>query len=130
MAGDEKNVGSGVAIDDGIDPLKPLTDATNAASKAQLAWDAMVNAEIIRLDAALIAVGVPQSQHIRLRLRGIIVNPVTAGVLTLQIGTAQYPFDGAVRLLQYVPFPLLIERGADMSCVGADGRIYLIGDPE
>jgi hypothetical protein len=127
MAGDEKNVG-GVAIDDGQDPLGPLTAAIKEGDKALLRWLAMVGSEIIRLDAA--ATPTIQSQHIRFRLRGVIVNPVTAGTLTLQIGTATYPFDGAARSLQFIPFPLLIERGSDMSCAGADGRIYLIGDPE
>lgn len=127
MAGDEKNVGT-QAIDDGFDPLEPLTDATKEGARNIVQYLAMVGSEIIRLDAA--AAPVPQSQHIRFRVRGVIVNPVTAGTLTLQVGTAQYPFDGAARFLAFVPFPLVIERGSDMSCAGADGRIYLIGDPE
>lgn len=128
MAGDEKNIGTVAVEEDGIDPLKPLTDATKEATKNLLAFLAFENAEIIKLDAA--ASPVIQSQHIRFRLRGVIVNPITAGVLTLTIGTATYPFDGAARALTFLPFPLLIERGTDMSCVGTDGRIYLIGDPE
>ena len=127
MAGDTKDTGS-VAVDDGGDPLKPLTDTTRSGLASLLAFLAMENAEIIRLEAA--AAPVVQSQHVRLRVRGIIVNPITAGALTLTIGTAQYPFDGGAREIEWVPFPLVIERGSDMSCVGADGRIYLIGDPE
>lgn len=127
MAGDEKNVGS-VAVEDGIDPLAPLTAALKTSSKAALEYAAMVGTEIIRLDAA--AAPVTLSQHPRLRLRGIIVNPVTAGVLTLTLGTATYPFASPANGLTFVPFPLVIERGTDMSCVGADGRLYLLGDPE
>ncbi len=128
MAGDEKNVGSGVDLDDGQDPLAPLTTALKAGDRAALDYAAMVNTQIIRLDAA--AAPLTLSQHPKLRLRGVIVNPVTAGVLTLTLGTATYPFASPANGLTYIPFPLVIERGTDMSCVGADGRIYLIGDPE
>jgi hypothetical protein len=88
----------------------------------------MIGLETMRLDAA--AAPVPQSQHVRFRVYRVIVNPVTAGTLTLTIGTATYPFDGSARSLQDVPFPIVIERGSDISCVGADGRIFLIGKPE
>jgi hypothetical protein len=134
VAGDEKESSSPAklpnagGIGDETDPLAPLTAATRDAGKGILAALLGVENEIVRLDAS--AAPVAQSQHIRLRVLTVIVNPVTAGTLTLVIGTAQYPFDGAARALQPFPFPLVIERGSDMSCVGADGRIYLIGAPE
>lgn len=103
---------------------------SNAAEQTDAILDelGMVGFQIIRLDAG--AAPVPLSQHVRMRVRKVIVNPVTAGTLTLTIGTGTFPFDGAARGLIAVPFPLVIERGSDMSCVGTDGRIYLVGSVE
>lgn len=84
--------------------------------------------EIMRLDAA--AASVSQSQHAKLRVELLIINPITAGTLTLKVGEASYDFDGAARSLSPIPFPLVIERGVNLSCNGADGRIYMIGKPE
>jgi hypothetical protein len=102
--------------------------ATNAALARLVLQQMMAGWEIVRLDAG--AAPVPQSQHIKFRVQYVIVNPVTAGTLTLTLGTVGYPFDGQARGLQVVPFPLVIERATDMTCVGADGRIYLVGIPE
>lgn len=110
---------------------REILDALNsnaAATAAILSELGMDGFQIIRLDAG--AAPVPLSQHIRMRVLYVIVNPVTAGTLTLTLGTGTYPFDGAARSLTYIPFPIVIERGTDMSCVGTDGRIYLIGQPE
>ena len=101
---------------------------SNDALVRLILQEMMAGWQIIRLDAG--ANPVPQSQHVRFRVQRIIVNPVTAGVLTLTLGTVTYPFDGAARALTDVPFPLVIERATDMSCVGADGRMYLLGIPE
>lgn len=75
-----------------------------------------------------IAAGVTMSQHIRFRLRYIIISRATAGVATLGIGTGTYDFDVTGTPVR-VDLPLVIERGTDISFTG-DGRIYLVGDPE
>jgi hypothetical protein len=134
MAGDTNEIGNETPLASGVetDPLKPLTDATSKGSAAIVAWMRMENCELIRVDANAAPSIFPQvqSQHVRFRVRAIIVNAITAGTLTLQVGTAQYPFEATARGLDVIPFPLVIERGSDVSCVGADGRIWLIGDPE
>lgn len=111
-----------------IDPLKPLTDAAKAGFEALISWLRMENCEIVRLDAG--AAPAPQSQHVRFRVRYVIVSAITAGTMTLTVGTASYPFEGQARGNDAIPFPLVIERGSDMSCVGTDGRIFLVGDVE
>lgn len=117
-------VGAGEMHAETIDTIR----RTNAAVARLIEQDGMVGWEIVRLDAGAAPVSI--SQRIRFRVQRVIVNPVTAGQLVLTLGTVGYPFDGAARSLTDIPFPLVIERGIDMSCVGADGRLYLIGIPE
>lgn len=100
----------------------------NAAIARLILQQMMAGWQIIRLDAG--ANPIPQSQHVRFRVQRVIVNPITAGTLTLTLGTVTYPFEGAARLGYDVPFPLVIERATDMSCVGVDGRLWLLGIPE
>lgn len=83
-----------------------------------------IGKETIRLDAGAVAA----SQHIRFRVRWIIISRATVGDATLLVGTGSYVWTvGAVPVR--IDFPILIDRGVDMQFVG-DGRIYLIGDPE
>ena len=111
-----------------MDPLKPLTDATEKGWKALLNAILANGTEIIRLDVG--AAPIPQSQHVRYRVTQIIFNALTAQTMTLTIGTSQYPIDVAARGTVSIVFPLVIERGSDMSCIGIDGRVYMIGLPE
>lgn len=127
MAGDEKNVGS-VAIDDGIDPLAPLTQEVRKGLAALLAAMQLIGDEIIRLDVA--AAPVIQSQHPKMRVFYVIVNPTTAGTIIVRIGESQYPFTLTAQALAVIPFPLLIERGVNIQATGTDGIVYLIGAPE
>lgn len=127
MAGDTKELGTELIGDD-ADPLAMVTAATEAAGKSVVGALRQVGAEIIRLDVG--AAPAPLSQYPKLRVQTVIVNLVTAAQVTLTIGTAQYPFDGAARAITPIPFPLVIERGTNMQAVGTDGRIYLIGIPE
>lgn len=127
MAGDEKNIG-GAKIDDGIDPLAPLTHETKEGLASILAAMMFVGCEIIRLDVS--AAPLPTNQYPKLRAYYIIVNTVTAGTITLTVGTAQYPITLGASALAVLPFPLLIERGMSLGAVGNDGRIFLIGKPE
>lgn len=98
----------------------------NAAEAAQASLDdaGMVGFEIIRADAGL----APQSQHPKMRVRFIIISRATAGLATLGVGTALYPFTVAAAPV-VIPFPLVIERGVDITFTG-DGTIYLVGPTE
>lgn len=100
----------------------------SAAARAGLELGMMVGWQILRLDVG--AAPIPQSQHIRLRVQKIIMNPVTAGVITIQIGTVGYPFNLGAANVTAVDFPLVIERGSDMQALGVDGRVYILGIPE
>jgi hypothetical protein len=97
--------------------------AVNASMRRLIEVLTDVGKEIVRIDA-----GVTTSQRIRFRVRHLIISRATAGVATLGIGTGTYPFDVLAAPVR-VDFPLVIERGVDMSFTG-DGRIYLVGDPE
>lgn len=130
MAGDEKNIGTVEAGPD-TDPLFPVTGAVKdakTATDAVRAFLAMENAQIIRLEAA--ASPVSQSQWPKLRVRYLILN-ANAIDISLRIGTILYPFTFVSGTgIEVVPFPIVIERGVDMAAVGANGRIYVVGDPE
>lgn len=103
--------------------LKALTDSGNAA-RAILDAILQVGWEIIRVDAGLAA----QSQHPKLRVQFLVISRATAGLATLGVGAGLYPFTvGAVPVK--VPFPLVIERGVDITFTG-DGTIYLVGPTE
>lgn len=129
MAGDTKETsGAELAPIDATDPLAGVIAATQRAGTDSVESMRMVGAEIIRLDAA--AAPVPLSQYPKLRVQYVVLNVITAGAISLQIGTVLYPFNLAANGVQVVPFPLLIERGTNMSAVSADGRIYLVGFPE
>jgi hypothetical protein len=83
-----------------------------------------VGFEIIRLDAG----AVTQSQHIRFRVYYLIVSEIAATAVSLNIGTVVYPFFAPAAPVR-VDFPIVIERGIDMSWTG-EGRVYLVGKPE
>lgn len=129
MAGDTKEIG-GTELEavDATDPLAGVIAATQKAATDSVATMRMVGAEIIRLDAA--AAPVPLSQYPKLRVQFVVLNVITAGAISLQVGTVLYPFNLAANAAIIVPFPLLIERGTNMAAVAADGRIYLVGYPE
>lgn len=78
---------------------------------------------------AIVQQGFAPTSHLRLRVRAILASRATAGVANLVIGTEQYGFDLAAGVPVMFPFPLVIERGADLSFTG-DGRCYLFCDVE
>lgn len=135
MAGDIKNPATTDKVATGLDesdPLAPLTTATkDAAGAIAQVEDAIrnVGSEIIRLDAQ-VAPSTFQSQHLKLRVRAVVINVLTAGVCSLNVATVSYPFSLPANGIVQLIFPLVIERGMDLSFTAADGRIYLIGDPE
>lgn len=128
MAGDTKEIDGAELIGDDSDPLAMVTAATKAAATSVAGALRLDGAAIIRLDAA--AAPIPQSQYPKLRVRYLILN-ANAIDISLQIGTVLYPFTFVSGTgIETVPFPLVIERGTNMAAVGANGRIYVIGDPE
>lgn len=124
MAGDSKATDNNerTAPPDIDDPFASMRDAIEAIAENTK----QVGQQIIRLDAA--ATPTPVAQHAKLRVQSIIIARATAGAAVVVIGTAQYPFTVAAAPV-VLPFPLVIERGTDMSATG-DGQVYLIGEPE
>lgn len=115
-----------VFFPDAVKQHDEMLSALDAGSRRIVEALTGVGAEIVRLDAS--ATPVPQSQHIRFRVQYLIISRATVGDMTLQIGTGTYPFTvGATP--ERVDFPIVIERGVDMSAIG-DGRLYLVGFPE
>lgn len=83
-----------------------------------------VGFEMMRLDGG----AVTQSQHIRFRVYYVILSEIAAAGVTLNVGTVAYPFFAPAAPVR-VDFPIVIERGIDISYTGA-GRAYLVGKPE
>lgn len=75
-----------------------------------------------------------QSQHIRLRLRYVLITSDTNGLtVQLRIGETVYEFIAILGVNPPILFPLVIERGVNVEfrAVGGAGiRCYLIGLPE
>ena len=69
------------------------------------------------------------SSHLRLRVRYLIASRTTAGIGSLTVGSETYDFDLPASMPIIIPFPLVLERGVDLSFTG-DGRCYVIADPE
>jgi hypothetical protein len=67
--------------------------------------------------------------HLRLRVRRLIMSRTTAGIGALIVGSEQYPFDLPASTPVEIDFPLVIERGSDLSFTG-DGRCYILADVE
>lgn len=124
MAGDTKDPGDIEVADPFagmVDRLHTIAENLGRISEA-VSGDGQ---ELIRLDGGS---AIPQSQHVKFRVIVIVFSRATAGDSTLSIGESTYTFTlGAVPAI--VPFPLVIERGLNMSLTG-DGRAYLIGNPE
>lgn len=86
---------------------------------------------IIRLigGAPIVNAAFAGSSHLRLRVRRLILSRTTAGIGSLFIGSESYDFDLPASTPVPVDFPLVIERGADLSFTG-DGRCYILADTE
>lgn len=70
------------------------------------------------------------SQYSKLRVQSItICNAGAAALCILTVGTAQYTFAAGVGT-QTFQFPLVIERGVNVSVDLVGAIIYLIGNPE
>ena len=71
------------------------------------------------------------SQHLRLRTIGLIAGGNgAAGALVLTIGARTYTFRLAGTQSIYLPFPLLIERGTDItaSTIPSGAFVYLLAE--
>jgi hypothetical protein len=131
MAGTSGNdVDTVELLDAGIAHRQYLAALEKAPAAIRVLNDviSLVGAEIITLTggAAVNASGV---QWEKLRVRYLILSSVTLATRVLTIGTRTFSFDLPASLPVVVPFPLVIERGSDLSFSG-DGRCYMIGDPE
>ena len=139
MVSDTREFGDTIPDITIIDPFERLGDILSrqgGAMERVYAELASVGYEIWGpfQSAAAVTTGAPLSQHIRFRVREILITTDTAGVVTLVVGSALYPFVVAVgNLAPTIRFPLVIERGSDVSfaaSVAATMDCYLIGRPE
>lgn len=70
------------------------------------------------------------SQYPRLRVQSItIVNAGAAALVTVTVGTARYIFAAGIGT-QTFDFPLVIERGMNVSCDLVGSIVYLVGNVE
>lgn len=122
--------GSGL-VDEFPDAMKMHADtlgALDAGSRRIVAALLYQGAAIIRLDGSAGPVNIGQVgiSHLRFRVRVLILSRLTAGVTNLIIGSARYPFNLGTVPAIIDPWPLVIERGTDVSIDG-DGNAYLVG---
>lgn len=103
---------------------REMIDAIGAAARRGIEQGMWAGSEIIEL-----LPGITQSQHIRFRVQKILLNRVTAGDAVFTVGTRSYTFSVGAAAPTGFDFPILIERGVDMTYTG-DGRMYLLGWPE
>lgn len=128
MAGvDTTNDESGIEV---IEPLDSLTKtvASQAATLAAILADQRMDGwEILAIENG--GGALPQSQHIRFRVRYVILSRVVSGPTILLIGTRSFRWETTSWPIVF-PFPLVIERGVDISSSVGDGFTYLIGSVE
>jgi hypothetical protein len=139
MAGDTKELGATVPDEIVIDPFERIAAQLEAQGGALVS----IFRELASIgyetwgpfQSAAAVVTNRDSQHIRFRVRGIIITTDAAGVVSLVIGSGTYPFVIAAGNLAppMFPLPLVIERASDVSftsSVAATMACYLIGRPE
>lgn len=69
------------------------------------------------------------SQYPRMRVALLIFAAKTAGDVTLSIGSKDYTFTVPAQPVS-IPFPIVIERGADILFTSSDGRIFIVARTE
>jgi hypothetical protein len=72
------------------------------------------------------------SQYPKLRVQTVIISTDIATIATLVVGTIRYPF-AVVAGINRFPFPLLIERGTNVSvefAVAVSAHCYMLGPVE
>lgn len=116
-----------------IEVVEPLA-ALEAKADAQLADQRMVGWEM--LDFRIVAGAaptLPQSQHVRFRVRALVIATDAAATVIITIGTRTFNFPVAVGTI-VIPFPVVIERGVDLTATVAAGAanvtVLVIGSPE
>lgn len=131
MAGTAGNdVGSVELLDAGVMHREYLSalEKMDTNTRAIVDTGRLVGSEIVTLTGGG-AVGSIGTQHEKLRVRYLILSSVTAAVRTLTIGTRTFSFPLAANAPVVLPFPLVIERGSDLTFSG-DGFCYIVADPE
>lgn len=130
MAGDSKTTDSAEET-----PAPVLSDpypTIQATLDAMLADQRMVDWQILALATDSVVASNSVTQYPRFRCRHVILSTDTATTITINVGTAQYPFEADIGIVSF-PFPLVIERGTSVSFTaqgGADANVYLIGPTE
>jgi hypothetical protein len=115
-----------------IEVVEPLA-ALEAKADAQLADQQMIGWEM--LDFRIVAGAAPalQSQHVRFRVRFLVIAADAAATVIITIGTRTFNFPVAVGTI-VIPFPVVIERGVDsnasVSAGAANVTVLVIGSPE
>jgi hypothetical protein len=124
---DDENPGGPVRFVDGDEMHRETIEAI-AASNAALARIVRILSSAGMEIVTLTAGALPASQRIRFRVQYLVISRATAGDAILGIGSGSFTFTVAAVPVR-VDFPLVIERGVDMTMTG-DGRLYLVGWPE
>lgn len=127
MAGDAKTTDSAEevappVISDPYPTIQKTLDAT-LADQRRVGWETLR----VEIDGAI------QSQHVRFRVRSIIISCDIADEIVLLVGTGRYPFRVAPGVSPSIDLPILIERGLDFSATSTGagvGSVYLAGYPE
>jgi hypothetical protein len=131
MAGVNGNDVGDIELVDGALMHREYLDALSTVSRdtrALLAALTYIGTEIVIVTGGA-AVNANGTQWERLRVRHLIVTSITAGLRVFTIGTRSFSFPLAANTTLVLPFPLVIERGSDLSYSG-DGTCYIVGDPE
>ncbi len=138
MAGDSSSHDALVIPDyEIIDPFERLGSILdkNGGALARLHSDIeSLGYEIIGpfLAVAATSTGAAQSQHMKLRVRQILISIDVAAQVALVLGAARYPFQVGPGVTA-ITWPTVIERATDMSftsSVAATMCCYLVGKPE
>ena len=112
-----------------IEPLAGLEKRTDAllADQQMVGWE--------MLDFRIVAGAAPalQSQHVRFRVRFLVIAADATATVIITIGTRTFNFPVAVGTI-VIPFPVVIERGVDsnasVSAGAANVTVLVIGSPE